>query len=102
VTHVVGRDQKLFFYFEVYEPVAAGIAGPDLRASLAFYRGKVKVLDTPIVERTALDEPGRRAAVFRLEVPAEAFKAGLYTCQVNVIDRAAGTFVFPRLVMLVR
>ena len=47
VTHVVGRDQKLFFYFEVYEP-------------------------------------------------------GLYTCQVNVIDAAAGKFVFPRLAMLVR
>ncbi len=102
VTHVVGRGQKLFFYFEVYEPLAAGNGAPDLRASLAFYRGKVKVLDTPVVERTALDEPGRRAAVFRLEVPAEAFEAGLYTCQVNVIDRAAGTFVFPRLVLLIR
>jgi VWFA-related protein len=101
VTHVVGRDQKLFFYFEVYEPVAAEGA-TDVRASLAFYRGKVKVLETPVVERTSLDAPDRHAAVFRLEVPAEAFKPGLYTCQVNIIDAGAGKFAFPRLAMLVR
>jgi hypothetical protein len=102
VTHVVGRDQKLFFYFEVYEPAAPGASAPEVRASLAFYRGKVKVLETPVVERTSLDAPERRAAIFRLEVPAEAFKAGLYTCQVNIIDAAAGTFAFPRLAVLVR
>jgi VWFA-related protein len=102
VTHVVGRDQKLFFYFEVYEPAAAEGSGPDLRTSLAFYRGKVKVLETPVVERMTLDVPGRRAAVFRLEVAGDAFKPGLYTCQVNVIDAAAGKFAFPRLALLVR
>ena len=101
VTHVVGRDQKLFFYFEVYEP-AADAAGTELRASLAFYRGKVKVLETPAVERTSMDVLDRRAAVFRLEVPADRFKPGLYTCQVNVIDAAAGTFAFPRLAIMVK
>ncbi len=101
VTHVVGRNQKLFFYFEVYEPAMAE-AAPDVRASLAFYRGKIKVLETPTVERVALDAPDRKAALFRLEVPAEAFKPGFYTCQVNVIDAAAGKFAFPRLAMLVR
>ena len=75
---------------------------PDLRASLAFYRGKIKVLETPIVERTALDAPDRKAAIFRLEVPADAFKPGLYTCQINIIDAAAGKFAFPRLALLVR
>ena len=101
VTHVVGRNQKLFFYFEVYEPALAD-AAPDVRASLAFYRGKIKVLETPTVERVALDAPDRKAALFRLEVPAEAFKPGFYTCQVNVIDAAAAKFAFPRLAMLVR
>ena len=101
VTHVVGRNQKLFFYFEVYEPALAD-AAPDVRASLAFYRGKIKVMETPVVERVTLDAPDRKAALFRLEVPAEAFKPGFYTCQVNVIDAAAGKFAFPRLAMLVR
>jgi VWFA-related protein len=101
VTHVVGRTQTLYFYFEVYEPALAD-ALPDLRVSLAFYRGKIKVLETPIVERAALDAPDRKAALFRLEVPADAFKPGLYTCQVNVIDAVASKFAFPRLSMLVR
>ena len=79
-----------------------GEAGTELRASLAFYRGKVKVLETPVVERTSLDAPDRHAAIFRLEVPAQAFKPGLYTCQVNVIDAGAGKFVFPRLAILVK
>ena len=101
VTHVVGRNQKLFFYFEVYEPALTD-GTPDVRASLAFYRGRIKVMETPIVERVTLDAPERKAALFRLEVPAEAFKPGFYTCQVNVIDAAAGKFAFPRLAMLVR
>jgi VWFA-related protein len=101
LTHVVGRDQKMFFYFEVYDP-SLEAAAPELRASLAFYRGKVKVLETPVVERTAIDRPDRNAAVFRLEVPGDAFKPGLYTCQINVIDAIAGKFAFPRVTFFVR
>jgi hypothetical protein len=40
--------------------------------------------------------------VFELDVPTDALRPGLYTCQVNVIDDAAGTFAFPRLQVLVR
>lgn len=101
VTHVVGREQKLLFYFEVYDP-AAGPDAPEVQASLAFYRGKLKVLETPPVTRTSIDAPDRRAVVFRLEVPGDAFKPGLYTCQVNVIDAAASRFAFPRLALYVR
>jgi VWFA-related protein len=100
VTHVVGRDQRLFFYYEVYEPAAD--QGPQVRTSLAFYRGKVKVFETPVVERSTLDDAGRRAAIFQLEVPAGSFTPGLYTCQINIIDAVAGKFAFPRVAMLVR
>lgn len=102
VTHVVARDQKLFFYYEVYDPGEDAGPKPDLRTSLAFYRGKVKVFETPTVERTALDAPSRRAALFQFEVPADAFTPGLYTCQINIIDAVAGQFAFPRLVLFVR
>ena len=37
LTHIVGGNQKLYFYYEVYDPAAAN-GGPDLRTSLAFYR----------------------------------------------------------------
>ena len=101
LTHVVGKDQRMFFYYEVYDPAATESA-PDVRTSLAFYRGKVKVFETPVVERTAIDEPSRKAARFKLEVPAGAIPPGLYTCQINIIDSVAGKFAFPRLVFLLR
>jgi VWFA-related protein len=101
VTRVVGRDQKLFFYYEVYEPGEAD-GGPQLRTSLAFYRGKVKTFETTPVERSVVDAPDRKAALFQLEIPAGSFSPGLYTCQVNIIDEAAGAFAFPRLAFYVR
>lgn len=60
----------------------------QLRTSLAFYRGKMKVLETPTVERTLVDAVDRHATVF-------------YTCQINIIDEVAGRFTFPRLELYV-
>jgi VWFA-related protein len=101
LTHIVGKDQKMFFYYEVYEPAAAENV-PDVRTSLAFYRGKVKVFETPVVERVQIDEPSRKAAIFQLELPAGSLPPGFYTCQINVIDSVASKFAFPRLVFLLR
>ena len=101
LTHIVGRDQKMYFYYEVYDPAAADNA-PDVRTSLAFYRGKIKVFETPVVERSTIDAPSRKAAVFQLEVPAASLPPGFYTCQINVIDSVAAKFAFPRLVFLLR
>jgi len=102
LTHVVGKDQKLFFYYEVYDPGQANGSGPQLRTSLAFYRGKVKVFETPVVERTTVDAPDRHAALFQFEVPASSFTPGLYTCQINIIDTVSGKFDFPRMMFAVR
>jgi VWFA-related protein len=101
LTRVVSRGQRVYFYYEVYDPKMEGTA-PELRTSLAFYRGAVKVYETPVVERTMLDEPGRHAVVFQFEVPASAFTPGTYTCQVNIIDTIAGAVAFPRMTFLVR
>jgi len=101
LTHIVGRNQKLYFYYEVYDP-AADNGMPQIRTSLAFYRGRVKVFETPVVERTMLDAADRHAAIFQFEVPAGSFKPGLYTCQVNIVDEVMSKFAFPRLEMYVR
>ncbi len=101
LTHIVGRGQKLYFYYEVYEPTAENGA-PQLRTSLAFYRGRVKVFETPVVERTRIDAADRRAAIFQFELPADSLKPGLYTCQVNIIDEVSARFAFPRLEVYVR
>ena len=102
LTHVVDRDQRMYFYYEVYEPAGSRGDGPSLKTSLAFYRGTVKVFETPLVERNVLDAADREAALFQFEVPAGEFQPGLYTCQVNIVDDVAGTFAFPRLAFYVR
>jgi len=101
LTHIVGADQHVYFYYEVYDP-ALDNGAPQLRTNLAFYRGRTKVFETPVVERTQIDVADRHAAVFQFEVPGGSLKPGLYTCQVTVIDAVAGRFTFPRLQMFVR
>jgi VWFA-related protein len=101
LSHVVDRDGKMYFYYEVYDPAATS-GRPLLKTSLSFYRGTVKVFETPLVERSELDAADRKAALFQFEVPAAQFQPGLYTCQVNIVDDVAGTFTFPRLAVYVR
>jgi len=101
LTRAVARNQNMYFYYEVYDP---GLTDelPHLRTSMAFYRGKVKVLETPGVERTKIDEPNRKAIVFQLEVPANSFTPGTYECQINLIDAVAQKVSFPRLRFMVQ
>jgi VWFA-related protein len=104
VTHVVSPGQHLYFYYELYDPARASAAASGIKilTSIAFFRGSVRVFETPPVETTELTAPDRRSAVFQFDVPAASLSPGVYTCQVNVIDDVAGTFSFPRLQLLVR
>ncbi len=113
VTHVFSAGQHLYFYYEVYDPAHAATnssvpagnrngASIRLLTNVAFFRGNVKAYETPLVESEQLNAPDRKAAVFQLDVPLTQLKPGFYTCQVNVIDDAAGQFRFPRLALLVR
>jgi hypothetical protein len=85
----------------VYEPAASAPGGIRVLTSVVFFRNGVRVYETPLSQVTALTEPARKAAVFRLDLPASTLQPGRYTCQVNVIDDAAGTFAFPRLPLYV-
>ena len=101
--------QHLYLYYEVYDPArAARTEKPSQRGNIrilsnvAFFQGKAKTYETPLVETKHLNAPDRHAAIFQLDVPLTQLKPGFYTCQVNVIDDAGGHFLFPRLAMLVR
>jgi VWFA-related protein len=107
VLHVFSPGQHLYFYYEVYEPMKDTHATDKskqirLLTSIQFFQGKVKTFETPLVEAHQLSAPDRKAAVFQFDVPLNQLKPGLYTCQVTVIDDAAGTFAFPRLALLVK
>jgi VWFA-related protein len=102
LSHIVLRGQPMYFYFEVYDPALDAAGAPRVRASLAFYRGRVKVFETPVADRALLDAADRKAVVFQLQVPAGDLAPGLYTCQVNVVDEVGGRFAFPRLAVYVK
>lgn len=105
VTHVFSSGQHLYLYYEVYDPSRQSKEKqPQIRllTNVAFFSGKVKTYETPLFEAQQLNVPERKAAVFQLDVPLTSLKPGFYTCQVNVIDDAAGRFTFPRLALLVR
>ena len=76
--------------------------GIRLLTNVSFFADKVKVFETPLVEARQVNVPERNAAVFQFDVPLTQLKPGFYTCQVNVIDAAAGRFTFSRLGLLVR
>jgi len=110
VTHVFSTGQHLYLYYEIYDPARGAAtsaqpnANPNIRllSNVAFFQGNKKAYETPVVESQQLTAPDRHAAVFQLDVPLNSLKPGFYTCQVNVIDDAAGKFRFPRLALLVR
>jgi len=112
VTHVFSSTQHLLLYYEVYDPGKASSqqppgagtakAGIHLLTNVALFRGRSKVLESSVVELTELNARDRKAAVFQLDLPLSPLKPGFYTCQINVIDDAAGRFLFPRLALLIR
>ena len=102
LTHIVGKDQKMFFYYEVYDPAAAENAPDRPHEPGVLSRQGQGVRDAR--RRARADRRCRRARprVFQLEVPAGSLPPGFYTCQINIIDSIAGKFAFPRLVFLLR
>jgi hypothetical protein len=108
VTHVFSPDQHLYLYYEVYDPARPTDAEQTTKSAariltnVTFFKGNVKAFETPLVEADQINAPDRKAAQVELDVPLSSLKPGFYTCQINVIDDAAGKFVFPRLAVLIR
>ncbi len=118
IPHVFRQDQHLYFLYEVYDPAhqktattpadtgnkltrRPSLSGVHVLTSIEFLLGGVKVLETKLVEATAISEPDRGAVGFQFDVPLTDLKPGDYVCQVNVIDDAGGSFTFPRLALRV-
>jgi VWFA-related protein len=108
VTHVFSKDQHLYLFYEVYDPKhpddvdVSNKNAARLLTNATFFKGDRKVFESPMVEVNQVNTPDRHAAAVELDIPLTEFKSGFYTCQINVVDDAAGQFVFPRLTLLVR
>ena len=103
LTHVVGKDQKLFFYYEVYDPAPARRHG----AAAAHQPGVLPRQGEGVRNAGRRADDDRRAGSRRRRssssrCPPASFTPGLYTCQINIIDAVAGKFEFPRMLFAVR
>ena len=86
--------------FVIPNPWDAGTA--RVLASVTCYRGSQRAFQSETATYERLSVPDRKAVAAELEVAPNQLPPGLYGCQVNVIDDAAGTFAFPRLALYVR
>jgi len=104
IAHVFTPEQSMTLYYEVYDPAkwAEKKDSIHLLTSIQFFRGKVKVYETPLVETQHMNAANRKAAAFQFDVPMNALNPGWYTCQVNVIDDAGAAFAFPRTQVLLK
>ena len=109
VAHVFRTDQHMYLLYEVYDPasaaakaVAGAKPGAKVLTSIEFLQGTTKVFETPLVEANTVNVPARDAIAFTFDIPLDRLTAGLYICQVNVIDDTGGNFSFPRQALLVR
>jgi VWFA-related protein len=107
VTRVFRPGQKLFVYFELYDPGVAEIPAANanqnqgssmasVTASVAFYQGDKKVFETPAVRVNRVNAKRQGVVPLRLETLLKSLPAGQYVCQVNVIDQLGHKFAFPR------
>jgi len=107
VTRVFRPGQKMSVYVELYDPgvmqfpsqgqnqgQSAGFA--SVTASVAFYQGDKKVMETPAVRVNRLNAKRPGVVPLRVQTPLKSLPAGQYVCQVNVIDQLGHKFAFPR------
>jgi VWFA-related protein len=99
ITRVFRKNQKLYVYFEVYDP--GTIAAPSVSAELTMFRGKSKSFESAPVRVTKPKSGRANTLAFEFQMPLENIPPGRYTCQVSVIDEQARKFGFARAPLVV-
>jgi hypothetical protein len=105
VAHVFRQDQHLYFLYEVYDAAKQkDVKGAPIKVltNVEFVTNGTKVFETPMVTANAVNDAEHDGVVFQVDVPLSQLKPGTYICQVNVIDDAGGSFMFPRLALKVQ
>ncbi len=99
ITRVFRKNQKLYVYFEVYDP--GQVASPSVSAELMMFRGRTKAFESA-PERVTKPKSGRpNTLAFEFQLPLSNIPPGRYTCQVSVIDELARKFGFARSALVI-
>jgi VWFA-related protein len=92
VNRAFKRDQTLYVYLEAFEPESPR----PLQTTVSFYRGKVKVFETPMQLAKDAFKVQAKVQPVKLSIPLSSLEPGRYTCQVNVIDMQSQKVAFWR------
>lgn len=96
VTKVFRKDQNLYVYSEVYEPMRdPADKSPSIAAVLSVFQRNVKVFESDPVRLTELG-PRPGALAIQFQVPLDRLKPGQYTCQLSVLDEVGRRFAYRR------
>jgi VWFA-related protein len=107
VTRVFRTGQKMSVYLELYDPgvmqfpatnqgQGQGAGMTSITATVAFYQGDKKVMETPAVRVNRLNAKRPGVVPLRVQTLLKSLPAGQYVCQINVIDQLGHKFAFPR------
>jgi VWFA-related protein len=99
ITRVFRKNQKLYVYFEVYDP--GTVASPSVSAELTMFRGKSKSFESAPVRVTKPKSGHPNTLAFEFQMPLANIPPGRYTCQVSVIDEQARKFGYARAPLVV-
>jgi hypothetical protein len=94
ITRVFRKDQKLYVYFEVYDPGTE--ASPSVTAELTMFRDKAKAFESAPIRVTKPKSGRANTLAFEFQMPLANIPPGRYTCQVSVIDEQARKFGYAR------
>ena len=94
ITRVFRKDQKLYVYFEVYDPGSEN--SPSVTAELMMFRGKSKAFESAPIRVTKPKQGRQNTLTFQFEIPLANVSPGQYTCQVSVIDEQGRKFGYAR------
>jgi VWFA-related protein len=96
ITRVFRKDQNLYVYMEVYDPVLGADQKPSVAAILTFFRGKNKMSQSQPVRLDSFIPRRGQTLPVRFQVPLSSLPTGVYTCQINLIDENGHKFGFQR------
>jgi len=97
VTHVFRKDQRLYVYLEVYDPVVdPERKTANVTAELVLYQPGRKVFESNPIQQTQLAAARPGVLPVQFQVPLAKLNAGRYRAQVNVVDELGQKFAFAR------
>jgi VWFA-related protein len=94
VTRVFNKNRDLYVYLQAYEP--AGATVEPVVAYVSLYRNGIRAFETAPLPVTQVPPNRLKTFALRFSLPLQQLPAGRYTCQVTVLEPAAGKAAFWR------